>query len=185
MKSPRARQPSHLRFFPETFSIGKMRAAFALLPHHLRLARHQTLSVGLSCTRTALVHSQWKVLPNRMCATGPPQTDSAMQSVHDKIQSALSPTKLHVTPTYGDPNGSHVSIMVVSDQFEGLSLLKRHQTVYQAIWEELSVRFYALFGHCHSHLNPFLLRFLTSSYFFRIYVLFRHCHRAQFMLSTS
>lgn len=63
-----------------------------------------------------------------------------MAAVQRKISSALSPTRLEVIPTYGDPNGSHVSITVVSETFEGLTAVKRHQVVYKTIWEELSVR---------------------------------------------
>lgn len=51
---------------------------------------------------------------------------------------AVNPTDLTVTPSYGDPNGSHVSIKVVSEMFEGLNVVKRHKLVYGAIWEELS-----------------------------------------------
>lgn len=77
-----------------------------------------------------------------MCATQPPNPDdNVMASIHSKITAAFSPTRLQVTPTYDDPNGSHVSITVVSDAFEGLPSVKRHQAVYKTIWEELSVRF--------------------------------------------
>lgn len=66
------------------------------------------------------------------------ENDSVMKQVETKIRTAMSPTRLEVRPTYGDPKGSHVSITVVSPAFEGLSLLKRHRQVYQTIWEELS-----------------------------------------------
>jgi BolA-like protein 1 len=38
---------------------------------------------------------------------------------------------------YDDPNGSHVSIEVVSPEFEGKRPVQRQQLVYKAIWEEL------------------------------------------------
>jgi stress-induced morphogen len=38
---------------------------------------------------------------------------------------------------YDDPNGSHISIQVVSDKFEGKRAVQRQQLVYKAIWEEL------------------------------------------------
>ena len=66
--------------------------------------------------------------------------DTVMARVHQKIADALSPQSLSVQPTYGDPNGSHVSINVVSQAFEGKNVVKRHQLVYKAIWEELQVR---------------------------------------------
>jgi stress-induced morphogen len=38
---------------------------------------------------------------------------------------------------YDDPNGSHISIVVVSDMFEGKRPVQRQKMVYKAIWEEL------------------------------------------------
>lgn len=66
--------------------------------------------------------------------------DSTMATIEQKISAALSPTRLSVVPTYGDPKGSHVTITVVSDMFEGLNMVKRHKAVYKTIWEELQVR---------------------------------------------
>uniref|UniRef100_A0A7S0XJU0 BolA-like protein n=1 Tax=Erythrolobus madagascarensis TaxID=708628 RepID=A0A7S0XJU0_9RHOD len=65
------------------------------------------------------------------------QQESVMIAVEKKINAALDPVKLSVIPAYGDPNGSHVSISVVSSKFEGLMLMKRHQLVYKSIWEEM------------------------------------------------
>ena len=41
------------------------------------------------------------------------------------------------TGAYDDPNGSHISIEVVSSQFEGKRAVQRQQLVYKAIWQEL------------------------------------------------
>ncbi len=38
---------------------------------------------------------------------------------------------------YDDPNGSHISITVVSSMFEGKRPVQRQQLVYKALWEEL------------------------------------------------
>ncbi len=38
---------------------------------------------------------------------------------------------------YDDPNGSHISVEVVSPLFEGKRAVQRQQMVYKAIWEEL------------------------------------------------
>lgn len=73
-----------------------------------------------------------------MCASAPPSDDTVMAGVEKKLTAALSPTELDVIPAYGDPNGSHVSIRVVSTAFDGLNMVKRHRLVYKAIWEELS-----------------------------------------------
>ena len=37
---------------------------------------------------------------------------------------------------YDDPNGSHISIEVTSDKFEGKRPVQRQQLVYKALWEE-------------------------------------------------
>ncbi len=39
---------------------------------------------------------------------------------------------------YDDPNGSHISIVFVSEKFEGKRAVQRQQMVYKAIWEELA-----------------------------------------------
>ena len=54
-----------------------------------------------------------------------------------KIEAALSPTKLEINGAYDDPNGSHISIYCVAEAFEGLRSMKRQQLVYKAIWEEM------------------------------------------------
>jgi BolA-like protein 1 len=41
------------------------------------------------------------------------------------------------TGAYDDPNGSHISIEVVSAKFEGKRPMQRQQLVYKAIWAEL------------------------------------------------
>jgi stress-induced morphogen len=38
---------------------------------------------------------------------------------------------------YDDPNGSHISIEVVSQLFVGKRPVQRQQLVYKALWEEL------------------------------------------------
>jgi stress-induced morphogen len=42
-----------------------------------------------------------------------------------------------VAGAFDDPNGSHISIVVVSSQFEGKRPMQRQQLVYKAIWEEM------------------------------------------------
>ena len=44
---------------------------------------------------------------------------------------ALNPTECRVIPAYGDPNGSHVTIKVVSAAFEGKRAVQRQQMVYK------------------------------------------------------
>jgi stress-induced morphogen len=54
-----------------------------------------------------------------------------------KIREALDATDVQVQGAYDDPNGSHISIQVVSAKFEGKRAVQRQQLVYKAIWEEL------------------------------------------------
>eukprot|EP00607_Mallomonas_marina_P001067 CAMPEP_0182427798 /NCGR_PEP_ID=MMETSP1167-20130531/19785_1 /TAXON_ID=2988 /ORGANISM="Mallomonas Sp, Strain CCMP3275" /LENGTH=72 /DNA_ID=CAMNT_0024610291 /DNA_START=229 /DNA_END=447 /DNA_ORIENTATION=- len=51
---------------------------------------------------------------------------------------ALSPTTCVVKGSYDDPNGSHITIDVVSSMFEGKSSMRRQQMVYKAIWNEMN-----------------------------------------------
>lgn len=44
---------------------------------------------------------------------------------------ALKAVKCDVIPAYGDPNGSHVMIEVVSAEFEGKRSVQRQQMVYK------------------------------------------------------
>jgi len=49
----------------------------------------------------------------------------------------LIPFLISFAGAYDDPNGSHISIEVVSAKFEGKRPVQRQQLVYKAIWEEL------------------------------------------------
>jgi stress-induced morphogen len=54
-----------------------------------------------------------------------------------KIAKALETENVKVQGAFDDPNGSHVSIEVVSSKFEGKRAVQRQQMVYKALWEEL------------------------------------------------
>jgi acid stress-induced BolA-like protein IbaG/YrbA len=60
-------------------------------------------------------------------STGPSIVDICQQ----KIQEALGADSVQVTGAYDDPNGSHISIQVVSDKFEGKRPMQRQQMVYK------------------------------------------------------
>mmetsp|Transcript_43464 Transcript_43464/g.68059 ORF Transcript_43464/g.68059 Transcript_43464/m.68059 type:complete len:161 (+) Transcript_43464:170-652(+) len=66
-----------------------------------------------------------------------PQEDTVVAGMEKKLEAEFSPTKLEVIPAYGDPNGSHVAITVVSEKFEGKRAMQRQQMVYKVIWEEM------------------------------------------------
>eukprot|EP00814_Leptocylindrus_danicus_P022659 CAMPEP_0116011620 /NCGR_PEP_ID=MMETSP0321-20121206/4668_1 /TAXON_ID=163516 /ORGANISM="Leptocylindrus danicus var. danicus, Strain B650" /LENGTH=90 /DNA_ID=CAMNT_0003480871 /DNA_START=161 /DNA_END=433 /DNA_ORIENTATION=+ len=69
-------------------------------------------------------------------ATVGPDT-TIVDTCRDKITKALEATDCKVVGAYDDPNGSHISIEVVSEKFEGKRPVQRQQLVYKAIWEEL------------------------------------------------
>ncbi|KAG7336600.1 BolA-like protein [Nitzschia inconspicua] len=54
-----------------------------------------------------------------------------------KIKQALETDNVKVVGAYDDPNGSHISVEVVSAMFQGKRPVQRQQLVYKAIWEEL------------------------------------------------
>mmetsp|Transcript_31748 Transcript_31748/g.43312 ORF Transcript_31748/g.43312 Transcript_31748/m.43312 type:complete len:135 (-) Transcript_31748:82-486(-) len=56
----------------------------------------------------------------------------------EKISALLNPIKISVTSTNDDPNGSHIQIECVSEEFTGKSSLQRQRLVYKAIWDELN-----------------------------------------------
>lgn len=60
-----------------------------------------------------------------------------MDICRDKIVAALETEDVKVIGAYDDPNGSHISIEVTSELFEGKRLVQRQQLVYKALWEEL------------------------------------------------
>ena len=65
-----------------------------------------------------------------------------MQSMENKIKEQLNADVVRVTDAYGD--GRHVSIVVVSSAFEGVSAVNRQRMVYKAIWEELQSTVHAV-----------------------------------------
>eukprot|EP00539_Tryblionella_compressa_P012683 CAMPEP_0178815548 /NCGR_PEP_ID=MMETSP0746-20121128/881_1 /TAXON_ID=913974 /ORGANISM="Nitzschia punctata, Strain CCMP561" /LENGTH=130 /DNA_ID=CAMNT_0020476521 /DNA_START=138 /DNA_END=527 /DNA_ORIENTATION=- len=71
-----------------------------------------------------------------MTSSSGPDT-SIVDICTDKIREALDATDVKVTGAYDDPNGSHISIEVVSSKFDGKRPVQRQQLVYKAIWEEL------------------------------------------------
>lgn len=70
-------------------------------------------------------------------------------SIRSKLTEALQPAHLEVlneSHMHAVPPGSesHFRVLVVSECFEGLSLLQRHRMVNEALREELSSRVHAL-----------------------------------------
>jgi len=63
--------------------------------------------------------------------SGTAEGDSVVAGMVKKLEKEFTPVKLEVIPAYGDPNGSHVTINVVSDAFEGKRPVQRQQLVYK------------------------------------------------------
>jgi BolA protein len=60
-----------------------------------------------------------------------------LKFVARKLPLLLGTDQVKVLGAFDDPNGSHVSIEVVSEKFEGKRAVQRQQMVYKALWEEL------------------------------------------------
>ena len=84
------------------------------------------------------------ISPRRLISRQAEDQMGAVDSARQKISDALTPTELSVTAAFDDPNGSHITIDVVSDKFEGVSRVKRQQMVYKAIWEEMQGAIHAV-----------------------------------------
>jgi acid stress-induced BolA-like protein IbaG/YrbA len=64
------------------------------------------------------------------------------ESVKQRIESRLSDAQVQVVDTKG--TGDHFSVVVISDKFEGKSLVKRHQMVYATVSDVLTKELHAL-----------------------------------------
>merc|ERR1740139_1585997 len=62
---------------------------------------------------------------------------SIVDTCRDKIIKGLETDDVIVKGAFDDPNGSHISIEVVSELFQGKRAMQRQQLVYKAIWEEM------------------------------------------------
>ena len=64
--------------------------------------------------------------------------DTVVARCTQKITDALKPTMIKVTASNDDPNGSHIQILCVSNEFQGKNSMQRQKLVYKAIWDEMS-----------------------------------------------
>ena len=77
---------------------------------------------------------------------------SAITSIENKLKESLKPSHLEVINESHLHNvepgrESHVRIIAISDLFEGLNLVKRHQLIYAQVQEEISGPIHALTLH--------------------------------------
>jgi acid stress-induced BolA-like protein IbaG/YrbA len=94
-----------------------------------------TLRARAFVSRQPFFARQW-ILSARHMANDTSET-TIVDICREKIQKALDADSVKVTGAYDDPNGSHISILVISSRFEGKRPVQRQQLVYKAIWEEL------------------------------------------------
>ena len=98
----------------------------------LRFTRGFTTVPNTGRRFASIVHTT----PRFMSSEGDDKT-SIVSICREKIMSALETENCEVIGAYDDPNGSHISVTVVSEKFEGKRAMQRQQLVYKAIWEEL------------------------------------------------
>ena len=77
---------------------------------------------------------------------------SACKSIESKLKTSLEPSHLEVIDESYLHNvepgrESHVRIVAISESFEGLNLVKRHQLIYSQIQEEISGPIHAISLH--------------------------------------
>jgi BolA protein len=74
-----------------------------------------------------------------------------IQLIQDKITTALSPTYFNIIDNSaqhaghaGAKSGGHFDVTIVSEQFAGLSSVKRHQLVYSVLQDLMNTEIHAL-----------------------------------------
>lgn len=78
---------------------------------------------------------------------------SYAQRITDKIESAFAPCNIiltddshkHAGHAGADPSGeTHFTLQIVSDKFQDMGRIQRHQAVYEILEEEIKERVHAL-----------------------------------------
>ncbi|WP_353571388.1 BolA family protein [Candidatus Albibeggiatoa sp. nov. BB20] len=74
-----------------------------------------------------------------------------IQLIQDKITAALSPTHFNIVDNSAQhaghasaKGGGHFEVTIISEQFAGLSLVKRHQLVYSVVQDLMNTEIHAL-----------------------------------------
>jgi BolA protein len=74
-----------------------------------------------------------------------------IQLIQNKITTALSPTYFNIIDNSaqhaghaGAKSGGHFDVTIVSEQFAGLSSVKRHQLVYSVLQDLMNTEIHAL-----------------------------------------
>uniref|UniRef100_A0A7S2S243 BolA-like protein n=1 Tax=Eucampia antarctica TaxID=49252 RepID=A0A7S2S243_9STRA len=97
-----------------------------------------TRNPALSGMKSRLTSTSQILIARPMSTQDSPEGGPAIVDVcKGKISKLLETDDVRVTGAYDDPNGSHISVEVVSPLFAGKRAVQRQQMVYKAIWEEL------------------------------------------------
>lgn len=113
-----------------------MRTTSSLLVFSIVLGMMSSFGAKAFSAAARVSQRRMAVPTARFLSSGAPDT-SVVDVCTQKIGDALETTNVKVIGAYDDPNGSHVSIEVVSALFEGKRPMQRQQMVYKAIWDEL------------------------------------------------
>lgn len=76
---------------------------------------------------------------------------TTVEKLQQRLTDALNPTELIIEDDSashaghaGNTGGGHYNVIITSSQFEGLSLIKRHRLVYDAVDELMASDIHAL-----------------------------------------
>ena len=114
------------------------RGGVALGPAAAVAAQRAPMFASSTIPALALRGSQLRMQGMGLSTDGGGPDRTVVDKCTDKIKAALPGLKeIEVKGSYDDPNGSHVTIYCVADEFEGKRSLGRQQMVFKAIWEEM------------------------------------------------
>ena len=65
-----------------------------------------------------------------------------INSIKEKIENSIANAKVEVKDSTG--TGDHFSVIVVSNEFENMSLVNRHQLIYKSLNESITKEIHAL-----------------------------------------
>jgi len=90
-----------------------------------------------SSRRIASLIPALRVLPLRRFYSAPPSLNAAEKHIYEKLEKELDPLLLDVRDVSGGC-GSMYAINIVSDKFNGISMVKQHRLVNSILKEEIS-----------------------------------------------
>jgi len=74
----------------------------------------------------------------RLSGIGSDDVSTIINEISGRIREELQAKELEISSATDDPNGMHVSIFIVSETFEKQNRVKRQQSVYRLIKDEMN-----------------------------------------------